>query len=250
VLVIEVLDEPPAPRRRLRRARPKDSDPDAVSERPPLTRLTVIRPQALGERDAARAWLAEIRDDDDAIRAELGEALEFVNLAISAQRVSSLDPHLPDVSAERALVVRIGFGTGDEVADGLFTEAIDVPRATRRRRLETLRPQERIAAVLGGRELLRPAAELLLRARADLDAGRVREAALQLRVGLEALLAEPRDAAPAAEAQDLGVLDERRAITGEAAGDALAGDLSEARAGEVAETLRLCERVLRRRALS
>jgi hypothetical protein len=250
VLVIEVLDEPPAPRRRLRRARPKDSHPDAVVERPPLTRLTVIRPQALGGRDAADAWLAGIRDDDEAIRAELGEAVGFVNLAIAAQRVSNLDPHLPDLSPERALAVRIGFGTGDEVADGRFTEAIDVPRATRRRRLETLRPQERIAAVLGGRESLRPAAELLLRARADLDAGRGREAALQLRVGLEALLAEPRDAAPAAEAKDLGVLDERRSITGEAAGEALSGDLSEARAGEVAETLRLCERVLRRRALT
>jgi hypothetical protein len=250
VLVIEVLDDLPAPRRRLRRARPRESDPDALSGRPPLTRLTVIRPQALGGRDAARAWLAEIRDDDEAIRAELGEALEFVNLAIAAQRVSSLDPHLPDVSPERALVVRIGFGTGDEVADGRFTEAIDVPRATRRRRLESLRPQERIAAVLGGRELLRPATELLLRARADLDAGRLREAALQLRVGLEALLAEPRDATPAAEAKDLEVLDERRAATGEAAGEALGGDLSEARAAEVAESLRLCERVLRRRALS
>jgi hypothetical protein len=209
----------------------------------------VIRPEALGGGDAARAWLAEIRDDDEAIGAELGEALEFVNLAIAAQRVSSLDPHLPDVSPERALVVRIGFGTGDQVADGLFTEAIDVPRATRRRRLESLRPQERIATVLGGREPLRPATELLLRARADLDARRLREAALQLRVGLEALLAEPRDATPA-EAKDLEALDERRSITGDAAGEALAGDLSEERAGEVAETLRLCERVLRRRALS
>jgi hypothetical protein len=250
VLVIEVLDEPPAPRRRLRRARPKDSDPDAVSERPPLTRLTVIRPQALGGPDAARAWLATLRDDDEAIRAELRGALELVNLAIAAQRVSSLDPHLPDVSPDRALVVRIGFGSGDEVADGLFTEAIDVPRATRRRRLETLRPQERIAAVLAGRDRVRPGDELLLRARADLDAGRLRQAALQLRVGLEALLAESRDGAPAAEARDLEALDERRAITGEAANEALAGELSQARAGEVAETLRLCERVLRRRALT
>ena len=45
-------------------------------------------------------------------------------------------------------------------------------------------------------------------------------------------------------------LDERRAITGEAANEALSGPLSPDRAAEVTETLRLAERVLRRRALS
>ena len=44
--------------------------------------------------------------------------------------------------------------------------------------------------MLGGRERVDVCETLLLRARADLDAGREREAALQLRVGLEALLAE------------------------------------------------------------
>ena len=45
--------------------------------------------------------------------------------------------------------------------------------------------------------------ELVLRARADLDAGRVREAALQARMALESLLAElpemPDDRRPALE---------------------------------------------------
>ena len=44
--------------------------------------------------------------------------------------------------------------------------------------------------MLGGRERIDACETLLLRARADLDAGRDREAALQLRVGLEALLVE------------------------------------------------------------
>ena len=48
--------------------------------------------------------------------------------------------------------------------------------------------------MLGGRERLDACETLLLRARADLDAGRPREAALQLRVGLEALLVELRGA--------------------------------------------------------
>ena len=51
-------------------------------------------------------------------------------------------------------------------------------------------PEERFAALLGGRESPLAAEELVLRARADLDAGRPREAALQARVALEALLAE------------------------------------------------------------
>jgi hypothetical protein len=87
----------------------------------------------------------------------------------------------------------------------------------------------------------------VIRARADLDAGRIREAALQLRVGLEALLAE-RDALTAPDQdEDLASLDQRRSITGSAANEALAGELSEERAAEVSETLRIAERVLRRK---
>ena len=41
--------------------------------------------------------------------------------------------------------------------------------------------------------------------------------------------------------------DERRSITGEAANEALGGELGDGRMAEVTETLRLCERVLRRR---
>ncbi len=51
-------------------------------------------------------------------------------------------------------------------------------------------PEERFAALLGAREQALVGEELVLRARADLDAGRPREAALQARVALEALLAE------------------------------------------------------------
>jgi hypothetical protein len=69
-----------------------------------------------------------------------------------------------------------------------------------------------------------------------------------MRVALEALLAE-RDAFGAAgQADDLAALDERRRQTGEAANEALRGPLSPARRAEVAETLAICERLLRRRA--
>ena len=47
--------------------------------------------------------------------------------------------------------------------------------------------------------------------------------------------------------EDLAVLAERRSITGQAANEALGGELGDGRMAEVTETLRLCERVLRRR---
>ena len=57
-------------------------------------------------------------------------------------------------------------------------------------------PDERFAALLGGREEPLLAEELVLRARADLNAGREREAALEARIALEALLAELGERAP------------------------------------------------------
>jgi hypothetical protein len=250
VLVVRIADAPVPPRRRIRRARPKESDPQAEAERLPVSTLTAIRPEPLGDAERARGWLETVRGDDAKIEEELDAALALVNRAMHAQRTSTLDAHLADLSPDRALAVRIGFGTGDELSEGRYSAAIDVPRSARRRRIESLRPQERLAAVLGGRERILPAEDLLLRARADLDAGRPREAALQLRVGLEALLAEERGGATDAEAKDLAALDERRDITGRAANEALTGELSEARATEVTETVRLCERVLRRRRLT
>ena len=213
----------------------------------PLTTLTTVRPQGLGDQDAAEAWLAALRDDPEAIAAELSEALVFVNGAVHAHRAAVLDPDLADVGAEHALAVRIGFGSGEQLVDGRFTQAIEVPRSARRRRGEVLRPQERVAAVLGGRETVAACELLVLRARSDLDGGRGRETALQLRVGLEALLAEREVLHVPGQDEDLAALDERRRITGEAANEALTGELSGERLAEVTETLRLCERVLRRR---
>jgi hypothetical protein len=104
-----------------------------------------------------------------------------------------------------------------------------------------------MAAVLAGREPIDACETLLLRARADLDQGRPREAALQLRVGLEALLAELPAGAGSDQAEDLAALGERLESTADAARAALSGELSVERADEVSETLGICERVLRRR---
>ncbi len=135
---------------------------------------------------------------------------------------------------------------------GRFRDARQVevaPRTSRRRRREEeLRPQERVAAILGGREGANACETLLLRARADLDADRDREAALQLRVGLEALLVELKDAlADPGHKEDMGTLNERRAEVGSAANSALQGDLTAEQRQQVKDLLGICERVLRRR---
>jgi hypothetical protein len=105
-----------------------------------------------------------------------------------------------------------------------------------------------VAAVLGGREQFDACETLLLRARADLDAGRNREAALQLRVGLEALLAELQGApSDPGHEEDLGLLNERKAEAGGAANAALLGEPSAEQKAQVEDLLKICERVLRRR---
>jgi hypothetical protein len=246
VLVVAVADAPPPPRRRLRRPRPQDIDPDATPKPVPLTTLTVVRPEALGDAEAAAEWFEQIRSDSDALTEELEAALEIVNRAVHAYRTAALDPGVADPSPSRALAVRIGYGTGEGLSRGRWEEAVDLPPEARPRRVEALRPQERVAAVLGRRETVAPHESLLVRARADLDGGRSRDAALQLRVALEALLADVEGTAPRL-AKELAELRERRSMTGKAANEALRGDLSKTREAEVAETIRLCERLLRRR---
>ena len=87
--------------------------------------------------------------------------------------------------------------------------------------------------MLGGRERVDACEALLLRARADLDAGRHREAALQLRIALEALLVELDGAvADPGHEEDMAELGARRADVGEAANAAIRGDLEREAARE------------------
>jgi hypothetical protein len=204
------------------------------------------------EADAAR-WLDEATEAEDTADVLVGDGIGLLNRALHLHAIASGDPHGHELSAERAVAVRIGYGSGDEVAASHFSDAREVDvwangASRRRRREEDLRPQERVAAVLGGREEIDACEALLLRARADLDAGRLREAALQLRVGLEALLAElPGALADPDHEEDMGTLSGRRSEAGEAANAALRGELSDTQAESVRELLELCERVLRRR---
>jgi hypothetical protein len=251
VLVVETLGAPPPPGRRRRRSR--EADPEAASHALPLSRATAVRAyEPFDSAEAGAGWLSGAVELEGAADALVAEGIRLLNRALHAQATARADPYGSEVSAERAALVRIGYGSGEEVASGRFSVAREVdvrggsPR--RLRREEELRPQERVAAVLGGRERIDACETLLLRARTDLEAGRTREAALQLRVGLEALLVELAGALvdPAHE-EDMSQLEARRHEAGEAANAALRGELEAAREESVRELLEICERVIRRR---
>lgn len=252
VLVVRTLGAPPPPLRRRRRAR--KAELEASPSPLPLTRVTAVRAFAPFEReeDAVR-WLDEATEAEDTVDTLVADGIGLINRALHAQAVSGADPYGHELRPERATAVRIGYGSGEEIAESGFSEAREVDVRTggaspRRRREEDLRPQERVASVLGGRESLNVCETLLLRARADLDGGREREAALQLRVGLEALLVELRGAlSDAGHEEDMGTLSSRRSEAGVAANAALQGELEPTQAHQVGELLELCERVLRRR---
>jgi hypothetical protein len=237
VLVLGTLG---APQRRLLSGRRGRSLEDAEPEPVPTSRATVVRPEPFASSDHAAAWLARLRDSAEHADDELATAVAVLNRALHAHRVASADPHPRDVSADQALVIRIGFGSGEEAAGGRFSEAWELPRERRRTKRSMEAPDERFAAVLGGRERALACEELVLRAREHLDAGRVREAALEARVALEALLSELPDAGDCAADRD---------AVGAAANAALHGPLGTEIRAELAAALARMEHALKRRRL-
>lgn len=249
ILVVQTLGAIPPGRGRRRRRKAAAADPEGEIEIP-VTRLTVVKPWRMSD-DEASGWLDRVGADSDAREQEIASALRLVNRALHAQGAASGDPYVPQVSTDHALALRLGYGSGDEVAEGRWAEVREVPAAPpprRRRRAEELRPQELVAAVLSGRERIDICEAPIARAVIDLDAGRIREAALQLRVGLEAILVELRGAmADPGHEEDMAVLETRRHEAGEAANAALRGDLDAETADNVRELVETSARVLRRR---
>jgi hypothetical protein len=248
---VQTIAAPPRPSRR--RRRPKGSDAAAAPPELPLARATAIRAfEPYDSPEEAAAWLARATVNEAEIDAAVAAGSALLNDALHAQAVAAADPHVTTLGPERAVIVRLGFGSGEEIADGAFSEAREVDVAAagspRRRRQEELRPQERVAAVLRGRESFAACEPLLLRARADLDAGRLRAAALQLEIGVEAMLAELSSAVDDdGHRKDIAALEERKAAVEGAAEQALAGDVGDEAEASIRETLEIAERILRRR---
>jgi hypothetical protein len=252
VLVIETLGAPPPARRR--RKRPRDAEIGEPPPELPVARATVVLAfNEFKDEQEAETWLSETSASEEAIDRLVEQGIDELNQALHTQSVASGDPYPQTVTPARAVVIRIGFGSGEALADGAFTSAHQVdpglgPISRRRQRDEELRPQQRLAAVLGDREQLDACETLLLRARADLDADRNREAALQLRVGLEALLIELKGAlSDDGHKEDMAILESRRHEAGELANAALRANPTPEQRQTLGELLSTSERVLRRR---
>jgi hypothetical protein len=175
--------------------------------RAPTARVTIVDPVSLSAEHQARAWLAELDGER-----EIGAATAVLNRVLHAHRIASADAYSHEVSPEQALVIRAGWGEGEQVAYGQWLHAQELdwstierrasPRRRRTRgRSSALRPQERLAVLLGARGSALICEELVLRARVDLDHDRVELAAIELDRAFAAALSELR----AEKRQDLAI---------------------------------------------
>ncbi len=117
----------------------------------PVTRVTVTGAEELADPEQASAWLEAVAGDARRRGAEVRSATLLVNRALHALRAGAADPLVADVAATRALAIRIGYGTGEELAQGRWTAARELP-PPKRGRYEEVEPQSRVAAVLAGRD--------------------------------------------------------------------------------------------------
>jgi hypothetical protein len=246
VLVITTLGAPE--RRKLLSKRRRNAQPEPEPVPVATGRATVIDVgEPLEGEQEARAWLRRAGD------ADLQAGIAVLNRALHAFRLVTADPYLHPVGRQQALVARLGFGAGEQVAEGLWTDARELLPTRRRRqaRATVLQPQARLAAVLGGRERALACEELALRARLDLDQGRDREAALQILVALDAAVAELATDSTAPELS--GRLDELRAqreTIAAAAQTALGAPLTPSERDAVTFTLSRIEAAFRARAVA
>jgi hypothetical protein len=254
VLVLQTLAAGPRPSRR--RRKPRDAEAAETPPEVPLARATAIRAfEPFDGPEEGAAWLSGATESEESIDAVVATGIALLNDALHAQAVAAADPYPAAVAAERAVAVRLGYGSGEQIAEGTFSAAREVDvrapgGSVRKRRQEDMRPQERVAGLLRGRERADACETLLLRARADLDAGRRREAALQLRIGIEALLAELSGALDDADhARDVAALEASVPAVEAAAKRALKSDLAPEVERAVGEALETAERILRRRRL-
>ncbi|MDQ6607968.1 MAG: hypothetical protein M3Z06_15660 [Actinomycetota bacterium] len=238
-----------APERRGRLSKRKQRRPAEPEPDPALVstgRATIIDVGLPLESEShARAWLADAGEE------YLNEGLSVLNRALHAFRLVTADPYVNSVGRDAALVARIGYGGGDQVADGLWTDALELEPATeRQRRAKVLTPQARLAAVLGGRERALACEDLTLRARLDIDQGREREAALQVLVALDATIAEiGTDPTAPKMPKRLDELRSLREAVTTAGQQALAGRLDEDSHQAVEFALQRIEAILRARAV-
>ena len=171
------------------RATPPEPEPAQVA----TARATIVDPVSLSAERQAQAWLSGLDGER-----EIGAAVEVLNRVLHFHRIASANPYIHEVSPDQALVIRAGWGEGEQVADGLWSHAQELhwrgPAGVRRKRIgdraAALRPLERLAELLGARGSTLLCEDLVLRARLDLDQGRLAHAAIELQSAYAAALGE------------------------------------------------------------
>jgi hypothetical protein len=196
----------PSARRRGRRLLNRPAARSPASPEPATVataRATIVDPISVSAERQAQAWLKDLDPGRD-----VGAAAGVLNRLLHSHRIASADPYLHEVSPAQALVVRAGWGEGEQVAYGRWLHARELPAAIavsrtaagtggRRRlpgtrRTAALRPEERLAEMLAARGTPLLCEELTLRARLDLDQRRTAHAAIELDRALAVALPELR----------------------------------------------------------
>lgn len=173
---------------RRRRAKPALDSGDAEPEQFAICRLTVVDAVPLEDEQRAKSWLAEMRSADSAAE-HVSASLLHANRIVHAHRLAAADPYEHELSAATAHRIRLGYGLGEQVAEGLWSEARKVHPDSLKKR-SALDPDRGMSEMLSGRRPTFDSDDLLLRARLDLDQGRRRQALLQARAACEAFKQE------------------------------------------------------------
>jgi hypothetical protein len=177
------------------RARGRTAAPEPEPAPVATARATIVDPVSLSAERQAQAWLSDLDGER-----EIGAAVEVLNRVLHFHRIAAANPYVHEVSPDQALVIRAGWGEGEQVADGLWMHAQELTwrgrGGVRKKRIgdraAALRPQERLAELLGARGAALLCEELVLRARLDLDQGRIAHAAIELQAAYATALKELR----------------------------------------------------------
>jgi hypothetical protein len=173
-------------RRRRGRPVPLAGEPGAAPLQ--LTRVTLVKARPLEREDEAADWLSRVSSDEQLAEQLLEETTRTVNRALLAHRVAAPDP----------------YATDEDVADGRWRAAVELPETQRRglrsELIDSVGAQERVAAVLGGRDSVAPYEVLLVEAELAARERRRDLAALTLAAALESLARAGGDVGAAAGA--------------------------------------------------
>ncbi|HEX4107737.1 MAG TPA: hypothetical protein VHX88_06355 [Solirubrobacteraceae bacterium] len=239
VITVRSADLARLPRvRRRGRWVPSTAEPEEVS----VLLATFIRgTEPVSDGREAERILDETRGNHEAQREWVVAGMSALNRAIRAYRVGARDPYILEVTPRDPRKTRIGFGSTEEVADGRWRGAIELPppAVSWFQRAQLLRPFQTLAEVLTWRQPILESEDLILRALLDLDTGRTRAAAQQVRAALALLgpeLAE-HDAAPG-RGVDLDSIPARLAAAESLAETALERPLEDSEVAQLEQLIR------------